>query len=173
MDIFGLSISAPALNYPRGTRSHHCRLRRRRRADRRHMNCRLRAHRRSTKSPLRSEGTRKRFCRKGGHVTWEQPKTPTTVTRQDLYRQVWETPMFRLGQRYGISGNGLRDLRPARGPLPAPGLLGQAPCWQNRQARAVARSGAQRDDADRRHKRLFLRRRYRFSRLGLQPIEPA
>lgn len=34
-------------------------------------------------------------------------KSPTTVSREELYKQVWETPMSRLAQAYGISGNGL------------------------------------------------------------------
>ena len=32
----------------------------------------------------------------------EQQKQPATVSREDPYRQVWETPMLRLGERYGI-----------------------------------------------------------------------
>ena len=40
----------------------------------------------------------------------EQQKQPATVSREDLYRQVWETPMLRLGKRYGISGNGLKKI---------------------------------------------------------------
>ena len=35
------------------------------------------------------------------------PKPPTTVSREELYSQVWEMPMSRLAQTYGISGNGL------------------------------------------------------------------
>jgi hypothetical protein len=40
----------------------------------------------------------------------EQQKQPATVSREDLYRQVWETPVLRLGERYGISGNGLKKM---------------------------------------------------------------
>lgn len=40
----------------------------------------------------------------------EQPKRPVTVNREDLYRQVWETPMSRLAADYGISGNGLSKI---------------------------------------------------------------
>lgn len=40
----------------------------------------------------------------------EQPKRPATVTREDLYKQVWETPMSRLAANYGISGNGLAKI---------------------------------------------------------------
>lgn len=32
------------------------------------------------------------------------------VSRQELYRQVWEMPMIRLGEQYGISGNGLKKI---------------------------------------------------------------
>lgn len=37
-------------------------------------------------------------------------KKPTTVTREELYKQVWETPMSRLAEEYGISGNGLAKI---------------------------------------------------------------
>jgi hypothetical protein len=40
----------------------------------------------------------------------EPTKKPTTVTREDLYRQVWETPMVRLAEKYGLSGNGLKKI---------------------------------------------------------------
>ncbi len=40
----------------------------------------------------------------------EQQKQPATVSREDLYRQVWATPMLRLGEQYGISGNGLKKI---------------------------------------------------------------
>ena len=32
------------------------------------------------------------------------------VTRDELYRQVWETPMIRLAAQYGLSGNGLAKI---------------------------------------------------------------
>ncbi len=35
------------------------------------------------------------------------PKRPRTVTREELYQQVWQTPMSRLALDYGITGNGL------------------------------------------------------------------
>jgi hypothetical protein len=35
---------------------------------------------------------------------------PVVLTREELYRQVWETPMIRLGEKYGISGNGLKKI---------------------------------------------------------------
>jgi hypothetical protein len=35
---------------------------------------------------------------------------PTTVSREELHRLVWETPMIRLGERFGISGNGLAKI---------------------------------------------------------------
>ena len=31
----------------------------------------------------------------------------TTVTREELYALVWTSPMIRLGERLGVSGNGL------------------------------------------------------------------
>jgi len=40
----------------------------------------------------------------------EQPKRPVTVTREELYQLVWQTPMSRLAARYGISGNGLAKI---------------------------------------------------------------
>lgn len=35
---------------------------------------------------------------------------PITVSREELHRLVWETPMVRLGERFGISGNGLAKI---------------------------------------------------------------
>jgi len=35
---------------------------------------------------------------------------PTAVSREELHRLVWETPMVRLGERFGISGNGLAKI---------------------------------------------------------------
>lgn len=40
----------------------------------------------------------------------ERERKPVRVTREELYRQVWETPMIRLGKTYGISGNGLAKI---------------------------------------------------------------
>lgn len=40
----------------------------------------------------------------------EENKQPVVLTREELYRQVWETPMIRLGEKYGISGNGLKKI---------------------------------------------------------------
>lgn len=37
-------------------------------------------------------------------------KPPVDVTRDELYRQVWETPMSRLAVQYGITGNGLAKI---------------------------------------------------------------
>jgi hypothetical protein len=34
-------------------------------------------------------------------------ESPVTVSRDELYKQVWEIPMSRLARTYGISGNGL------------------------------------------------------------------
>ncbi len=40
----------------------------------------------------------------------EPPTQPTKVTRDELYGEVWETPMRRLAERFGISGNGLAKI---------------------------------------------------------------
>src|SRR5690349_20673679 len=40
----------------------------------------------------------------------EQSKRPITISREQLYKQVWETPMSRLAADYGISGNGLAKI---------------------------------------------------------------
>ena len=37
-------------------------------------------------------------------------RTETFVTREELYKQVWETPMSRLGKEYGLTDNGLRKI---------------------------------------------------------------
>jgi len=37
-------------------------------------------------------------------------KQPITVTRGELYKEVWQTPMSRLAGKYGISGNGLAKI---------------------------------------------------------------
>ena len=37
-------------------------------------------------------------------------KQPVDVSREELYRQVWETPMSRLAVQYGITGNGLAKI---------------------------------------------------------------
>lgn len=37
-------------------------------------------------------------------------KRPVRITREDLHKQVWETPMSRLAEQYGISGNGLAKI---------------------------------------------------------------
>src|SRR6202008_52011 len=43
------------------------------------------------------------------HVA-DATKAPIEVTREQLYAQVWETPMTRLAMGYGISGNGLAKI---------------------------------------------------------------
>jgi hypothetical protein len=40
----------------------------------------------------------------------ENAKGPATVSRDELYQLVWETPMMHLGGRYGLSGNGLKKI---------------------------------------------------------------
>ncbi|MBZ9801209.1 hypothetical protein [Mesorhizobium sp. ES1-6] len=39
-----------------------------------------------------------------------RPTQPTTITRDDLYSSVWTTPMIRLAEQFGISGNGLAKI---------------------------------------------------------------
>lgn len=39
-----------------------------------------------------------------------EPAGPVTLTRDELYRLVWETPMSRLAERFGLSGNGLAKI---------------------------------------------------------------
>jgi hypothetical protein len=34
----------------------------------------------------------------------DEGKEFTTITRQELYEQVWKEPLTKLGQRYGLSG---------------------------------------------------------------------
>lgn len=43
-------------------------------------------------------------------MTGERKKRPVMVSREDLYQQVWQTPMSRLAAEYGISGNGLAKI---------------------------------------------------------------
>jgi hypothetical protein len=40
----------------------------------------------------------------------DNQKQPVEVSREELYRQVWATPMSRLAAQYGISGNGLAKI---------------------------------------------------------------
>lgn len=40
----------------------------------------------------------------------EAPKQPVTLTREELHQQVWQTPMSRLANDYGITGNGLAKI---------------------------------------------------------------
>ncbi len=37
-------------------------------------------------------------------------KQPTTISREDLYRQMWQTPASRLCEQYGITGRGLKKI---------------------------------------------------------------
>jgi len=55
-------------------------------------------------------------------MTDDQPMQPVTISREDLYAQVWATPMMQLAARYGISGNGLAKIcRRLQVPIPARG----------------------------------------------------
>ena len=53
-------------------------------------------------------------------MTDSQPKQPVIVSRQDLYAQVWATPIMQLAEQYGISGNGLAKVC-RRLAVPTPG----------------------------------------------------
>src|SRR5689334_367844 len=47
---------------------------------------------------------------------------PTTVTREELYSEVWSTPVQRLASRYGLSDRGLAKICDKhRIPLPGRG----------------------------------------------------
>jgi hypothetical protein len=46
-------------------------------------------------------------------------KQPIVITRQDLYAQVWSTPMRALATQYGITGTGLAKIC-ARLDVPCP-----------------------------------------------------
>lgn len=43
-------------------------------------------------------------------MTEQHRKQPTTINREDLYRQMWQTPASRLCAQYGISGRGLKKI---------------------------------------------------------------
>jgi hypothetical protein len=43
-------------------------------------------------------------------MTEGQRKKPQTISREDLYRQMWQTPASRLCAQYGISGRGLKKI---------------------------------------------------------------
>ena len=65
------------------------------------------------------------------------PKKPTQVSREDLYAQVWRTPMSRLAQTYCISGNGLAKIcRRMNVPYPPRGY------WAKKAAEKSASSSA-------------------------------
>lgn len=40
----------------------------------------------------------------------ENAARPITVSREELFRQVWETPLIQLGETYGITGSGLAKI---------------------------------------------------------------
>lgn len=46
-----------------------------------------------------------------------RPTQPTTMTREELYGAVWTTPLSRLAEEYGISGNGLAKICDRENPL--------------------------------------------------------
>ena len=43
-------------------------------------------------------------------MTEGQRKKPQTISREELYRQMWQTPASRLCAEYGISGRGLKKV---------------------------------------------------------------
>jgi hypothetical protein len=43
-------------------------------------------------------------------MTKQHRKQATTISREDLYRQMWQTPASRLCAQYGISGRGLKKI---------------------------------------------------------------
>ena len=43
-------------------------------------------------------------------MTDEDHKQPIVLSRDDLYSQIWTTPMSRLAAQYGITGNGLAKI---------------------------------------------------------------
>ena len=64
-------------------------------------------------------------------MTDEERKEPVMLSRDDLYSQIWSTPMGPLAVQYGITGMGLAKIcaRLNRA-LPAARLLGQKGCRQ-------------------------------------------
>ena len=60
-----------------------------------------------------------------------RPTLPTTLTRQLLYDAVWQTPMVRLAEGYGVSGNGLAKICARHDiPYPARGYWAKASAGQ-------------------------------------------
>jgi hypothetical protein len=56
----------------------------------------------------------------------------TKVTREELFRQVWETPMVHLAAQYGISGNGLAKICDRlKVPYPSRGYWAQKAAGKN------------------------------------------
>jgi len=39
-----------------------------------------------------------------------EARKPVTLSREELYAQVWATPISRLAAQYGVSGNGLAKI---------------------------------------------------------------
>ena len=53
---------------------------------------------------------------------------PIKLTREELFKQVWERPMTKVAVDHGISDVALKiDLRQAPHPRPRTGLLGERP----------------------------------------------
>jgi hypothetical protein len=52
-------------------------------------------------------------------MTAQEPNQPVTLTREELYTQVWSTPMSQLAAQYGITGTGLAKIC-ARHIIPCP-----------------------------------------------------
>lgn len=51
----------------------------------------------------------------------QDPLTPVTLSREELYEQVWSMPLLRLAKQYGITSTGLAKIC-ARLDVPCPPL---------------------------------------------------
>ena len=57
-----------------------------------------------------------------------------TLTRDELHKLAWETPMSKLAERFGLSGNGLAKIcRRLDIPYPPRGYSGKAGRWSKGQ----------------------------------------
>ena len=58
-------------------------------------------------------------------MTDGQPKQPVTVSREDLYAQVWATPLMQLAERYGIRQRPREICRPLASARPPVAAIGR------------------------------------------------
>jgi hypothetical protein len=65
-------------------------------------------------------------------MTDEDRKQPVVLSRDELYSQIWSTPMIRLAAQYGITGTGLAKIC-ARLNVPCPprGYVRDAEMFRN------------------------------------------